>query len=60
MVNKKEETREQQSINIGPIMKEVLEKQKANISKVTMGVCAPSNWEACEVLAKKILEEKLV
>lgn len=60
MVYKKEETREQHKINVGPIMKKVIEKQKSNICSVTKGVCKPSDWEACEVIAKKVTEEKLV
>lgn len=60
MVNIKEETREQNRIAVGPLMKKVIEQQKKNISEITKGVCDVSNWEASEVLAKKIVEAKLV
>ncbi len=60
MANKKEVTRENYQVSIGPIMKEVLDKQKLNIKEVTMEICEPSNWEAMEILGRKLLENNLV
>ncbi len=60
MVNKKDITREQNQVSIGPIMKKVVEKQKQNIREVTLDVCDPSNWEVMEILGRKLLENNLV
>ena len=60
MVNKKEITRENHNVLIGPLLKEVLDKQKESISSVTMGVCDPSYWDAGEIIAKKLLESNLI
>ncbi len=47
-------------VRIGPLLKEVLDKQKQNIKKETYDVCKSSEWEAGEIVAKKIIENKLV
>ena len=47
-------------INVSPLFKKVIEKQRKNIMDITMGVCDSSEWEASEMLAKKIIENKLV
>ena len=60
MVNKKENTRENYNVLIGPLLKKVLDKQKAKITDVTMGVCDPSYWDSGEILAKKLLESNLI
>ncbi|KKN03014.1 hypothetical protein LCGC14_1111900 [marine sediment metagenome] len=60
MVNKKEKTRENYQVSIGPTMKKVVEKQKQNVREVTKNVCNPSNWEVMEILANKILDNDLV
>ena len=56
-----EETRRKvYKINIGPIFKSVIEKQKSNVKDVTLGVCPSSDWEASEMIGKKIIENNLV
>ena len=45
---------------IGPKLKEILEKQRQNVKRVTYGNVTPSYAEAGEILADKILEKKLV
>ncbi len=47
-------------INVSPLFKKVIEQQRKNIMDVTMGVCDSSEWEASEMIAKKIIENKLV
>jgi len=47
-------------IRIGPLLKEVLNKQKENIKKVTYDCVPSSEWEAGEILAKKIVAAKLL
>ncbi len=47
-------------VNVGPLFKEVLELQRKNIENETYGVCDSSDWEASEIIAKKITENKLV
>jgi len=60
----KEETenkkREEFVIQIGPILKQVLELQKEKIKEVSWGCVNASYYEAGEVIAKKIMENKLV
>ncbi len=60
MVNKKEVIKEQHQVSVGPTMKKVLDLQKKNIREVTREVCESSNWEASEIIAKKVLENNLV
>ena len=60
MVNKKDEQREQHRISVGPLMKKILDIQRENVKEVTKDVCDTSNWEAGEIIAKKVIEEKLV
>ncbi len=45
---------------IGPLLRDVLNKQRNNISKQTYDVCASSDWEAGEIVAKKIIESRLI
>jgi len=47
-------------VRIGPLLKGVLDKQKQNVKRETYDVCKSSEWEAGEILAKKIIENKLV
>ena len=60
MVNKKEITKENHNVLIGPLMKKAMDKQKESIIEVTMGVCDPSYWDAGEILAKKLFESNLI
>lgn len=52
--------REEFSVRIGPLLKRILNKQKENIKKVTYDCVPSSDWEAGEILAKKIIEKNLV
>lgn len=45
---------------IGPLLRKVLDKQRENIKNETYEICDSSDWEAGEILAKKITEGKLV
>ena len=47
-------------IRIGPLMQQVLEKQQKNVKEVTYECVEISAYDACEILAKKIIEKKLV
>jgi hypothetical protein len=55
-----EEKREEYVIKIGKLLKEVLERQKGKIKSVTYDCVNPSDFEAGEIIAKKIIENKLV
>ena len=52
--------REQFVCKIGPLLRDVLNKQKQNISNQTYDVCDSSDWEAGEILAKKLTESRLI
>ena len=45
---------------IGPLLKEVFEKQKKVVKKTTWGCMNPSDYEVGEIIAKKILESNLL
>jgi ribosome biogenesis protein Tsr3 len=63
-MEKKERIRKERRINfsvtIGPLLKEVLSKQKRNVIENTLDVCSTSDWEAGEIIAKKITANDLV
>ncbi|MHA1201304.1 MAG: hypothetical protein ACTSQ4_02130 [Candidatus Heimdallarchaeaceae archaeon] len=44
---------------IGPLLKKVFEVQKKNVEEVTYGTII-SDYDAGEIIAKKILDNKLV
>ncbi len=52
--------REENIVRIGVLLKQVLEKQKQKINEVTYGCVKASDYEAGEIIAKKIIENKLV
>lgn len=45
------------TVRIGPKLREVLNQQKDNISEVTYACVNPSDLEAGEIIAKKVLGE---
>ncbi len=47
-------------VKIGPLLKNVLNKQKSNVKKETYDVCNTSDYESGEIIAKKIIENNLV
>jgi len=58
--NKRREENKEFTVTIGVLLKEVLEKQKENIKKVTYDCVKSSDYEAGEIIAKKVIEKKLV
>jgi len=58
--NKRREEKKEFTITIGVLLKEVLKKQKENINKLTYGCVKSSDYEAGEIIAKKMIEKKLV
>jgi len=54
------EKKEDYRIRIGPLLKKVLEKQKVKIKEATWNCVDASEYEAGEILAKKILEHDLI
>ncbi len=58
--NKRREEKKEFTITIGVLLKEVLKKQKENINKLTYGCVKSSDYEAGEIIAKKIIKKKLV
>ena len=51
---------EEFTIRVGPLMREVLDKQKQRIKEETYDVCNSSDYEAGEIIAKKVVKERLV
>lgn len=60
MEEKNNKKREQWDIKIGPIMKQVLVKQREKIKEVTYGVETSSDYKAGEIIAKKVLDNDLI
>ena len=59
MENKKQK-RQEFITKIGPTLKDILTKQKKNVDDVTYGCVKTSDYEAGEMIAKKVLENNLV
>ena len=55
-----EENKKQLVAKISPLMREILDKQKEKVKAVTDDVCDCSDYEASELLAKKIIDNKLL
>ena len=47
-------------VKIGPLLKDLFEKQKVKIKDVTYDCVNPSDYEAGEVIAKKIISNRLI
>ncbi len=54
MENKENTKRETYVAKIGPLLKEVLNRQRKIIKEATYDVCNSSDWEAGEIIAKKV------
>jgi len=53
-LNMEEEKKQEFTIRIGPLLKEILDEQMQSIRNATYDVCDSSYWEAGEIIAKKI------
>lgn len=49
-----EERKEEFTVRIGKLLKQALEKQKDSIRKATYDCVDPSDYEAGEIIAKKL------
>ena len=56
----KKEKREEFVIRIGPLLKEIIDKQKAKIMDVTYDCVPSSDYEAGEIIAKKINSARIM
>jgi len=57
----KNDKRKEFVVQIGPLLKNVLEKQKQNVAKIEyLDALNLSFYEAGEIIAKKIMENKLI
>ena len=54
MKNKEKTKREEYVIKIGPLLKSLVDKQRRMIKEATYDVCKSSDWEAGEIIAKKV------
>lgn len=57
MAKEKKPKREEYVIQIGPLLKKVLDEQMESIKEVTYNVCKSSYFEAGEIIAKKMKGE---
>lgn len=55
-----DDKRENFVVKVGPLFRKVLDKQRDNIRKETYEVCDSSDWEAGEILAKKLINNNLI
>lgn len=60
MVNKKQIQKKFYKIGIGPLLLECLDAQKQSIKEESYGVISSSYYDAGEILAKKIIDSKLI
>lgn len=42
------------TVRVGPLLQQALEKQKKNIKEATYNCVEPSDYEAGEIIAKKV------
>ena len=52
--------KEEYTVRIGSNLRKVLDKQKEIIKQFTYGIAEPSDWEAGEIIADKVLKERLL
>ena len=57
---KMEEELKEFTVRIGPKLRKVLDDQKERIKEVTMDSITASDYEAGEIIAKKVIEHNLV
>ena len=58
MESKTKNIKQEFTIRIGPLLKDLIDKQKELINEHTYGCVNGSDWEAGEIIAKK-MEDKL-
>ena len=56
----RKEKRKEYVIKIGELLRNVLDKQKLKIKEVTYECVSSSDYEAGEIIAKKIIANKLL
>jgi len=56
----KNSKKEGYNTRIGPLLKKLFEKQKKIVKETTWGCMNPSDYEVGEIIAKKIIEKKLI
>lgn len=59
-MEKSKAKREEYVVRIGALLRGVLNKQKDKVKEVTYGCVPSSDYEAGEILAKKVIANKLV
>lgn len=59
-MEEKSTKREEYVTKIGPLLKKLLEKQKENIKKVTYECVSSSDYEAGEIIAKKVIQSNIL
>ena len=52
---KKKEKRKEYIVKIGVLLRRALDKQRESIKEATYDVCESSDYEAGEIIAKKVL-----
>ena len=56
MEQQNKQKRESFIVEIGPLLKKILEEQMNNIKEATYDCVKPSHYEAGEIVAKKIIQ----
>jgi hypothetical protein len=59
-MNKRKEEKREFTVVVGILLKDILDKQKAKIREATYDCVNPSYYEAGEILAKKIIANKIL
>jgi len=54
--SKQNNKREEYKVTIGPLLKQILKEQKINIKEAGYGCLKPSDYDAGEIIAKKIIQ----
>lgn len=51
-----EKKREEYVVRIGPLLRKAIDLQAERVTKITYDVCNTSDYEAGEIIAKKVLK----
>ncbi len=60
MVEESKTNRKEYYLRVGPLLKKIFEKQREIVNKTTWDCINSSDWEIGEIIAKKIIESKLI